>query len=175
MKSLLQIVCSRISSSFSTFQTGVFNLCRRKSKIFLSWIFNFTSLSGSFVRNNWEEVCSSLPCISHAACFMHRTYFCLINSEIQYFYVQSIIEIPKEVDERFLGKIIYSCSRRAQRSLIVLFLMTKYHNLSLDGQGMSWYWAEKEILVERDNGVKKVGLLCRGVFKVLLLTVLWLI
>ena len=24
---------------------------------------------------------------------------------------------------------------------------------------MSWYWAEKEILVERDSGVKKVGLL----------------
>ena len=27
--------------------------------------------------------------------------------EIQYFYVQSIIEIPKEVDERFLGKIFH--------------------------------------------------------------------
>lgn len=51
--------------------------------------------------------------------------------EIQYFYVQSIIEIPQEVDDRFLGKPE---------------LPTKFYIHDLDGQGMCWSWAEKEIL-----------------------------
>lgn len=41
--------------------------------------------------------------------------------EIQYFYVQSIIEIPKEVDERFLGKIPLNINQIVLGLLFILY------------------------------------------------------
>ena len=82
---------------------------------------------GNFAKNNCDEVVT----IPAGKCNSSL-------SEIQYFYVQSIIEIPQEVDVRFLGKF-FKCN--IQRK--------PFHS---DGQGMCYSWAEKEILHSKLRG-----------------------